>query len=129
MKKEIIKDIGIIDLEHVTVGNGQMEVHIPLDEIGEKADMIIEKCFMQYKESYPDIDVKKDTFWDFRLMFSFGYANPEFEIMVVVWQQSDEEGSETAEIYDGFQVTLSKEDSNKIKKIIWDKLGETLFNI
>lgn len=129
MKKETVKNIGVIDLEHVSVGNGQLEVHVPLAEIGKEADRIIDNCISRYKKSYPQVNTENDIYWDFRLMFSFGYANPEFEIMVVVWQRSDDEQQETAEIYDGIPVTLTKEDSHKIKKVIWDKLGETLFNL
>ena len=41
----------------------------------------------------------------------------------------DAENQDTAEIWDGLEVTLSEDAKKQFRKIAWNKLGEALFNL
>lgn len=41
----------------------------------------------------------------------------------------DGENEDKAEIWDELQVTLSEEQKKQFRKLAWEKLGESLFNI
>lgn len=126
MKKTTIENIGTVKLDNVSLTGGQLEIHIPLEEVGKEADAIIKQCLDWYKEGHPRDDFENDVLYDFRLVFSFGYANPEFTAEVIVWQDTDEMNDV---IYPDIPVELSEEATKKVKRIIWDKLSETFFNL
>ncbi|MDD3361537.1 MAG: hypothetical protein PHW34_07690 [Hespellia sp.] len=126
MKKVSIANMGKVELEGIEVINGQLEVHIPVEiERNSKVDLFIDECMKHYKEIYPTIDTMEDVYFDFMLIVSFGYANPEFEFQIYICQKSDNKNKDTSELFDGFNISLSESDTKMIKKIIWNKLGET----
>lgn len=128
MKKQTISNIGKVELEGIEVVNGQLEIHIPVEiESNSKVDLFIDECMEYYKGKHPTVDTMEDVYFDFGLMFSFGYANPEFEVQLTIWQKLDNEDRSTAEYFDGLEVSLNEADTKMIKKVIWNQLGATVF--
>ena len=125
MKKNKINNLGTINIESLEVSNGQMEVFIPVELISDELDVVLEKCAKDFKEHNPEV---KMPCFNLRLVFSFGYANPEFELLVVMFDEASEEFEEYDSCFIG-DVELSEEQTKQIKKVMWDKLGETLFNL
>lgn len=126
MRKTTIKNLGTIDIEQIEVSNGQLEIFIPVDVISNELDAVLEKCAEEYKEHYPEVETPS---FCLRLVFSFGYANPEFELLVIMY---DEESGDKFREYDSCfigDIELSTEQTKQIKKVVWNKLGETLLNL
>lgn len=125
MKRNKINNLGTINVESLEVSNGQMEVFIPVELISDELDVVLEKCSKDFKEHHPEVET---PCFNLRLVFSFGYANPEFELLVVMFDEASEEFEEYDSCFIG-DVELSEEQTKQIKKVMWDKLGETLFNL
>lgn len=125
MKRTKISNLGSISIENLEVNNGQIEVFIPVEVVSDELDAILEKCAENFKECHPDVEL---PCFNLRLLFSFGYANPEFELLILMY----DEATESFEEYDGIftgEVELSEEQKKQIKKVMWDKLGTTLLNL
>ena len=125
MEKTIIEELGTVELDNVKVENGIIEIHMPLANVGKSSDLIIDKCLQDFKKNHPDVKSDEVCF-DFRLIFSFGFENPEFTVEVIAWKESDED---EVEFYEDIPITLSTAATKQVKRIIWDKLGEALFNL
>lgn len=126
MKRNKINNLGTMNIESLEVSNGQMEVFIPVEVISDELDAVLEKCAENFRVHHPEVE--KPSF-NLRLVFSFGYANPEFELLVIMY---DEESADKFEEYDSSfvgDIELSEEQRKQIKKVMWDKLGETLLNL
>lgn len=126
MRKNILKDLGTINIEQIEVSNGQLEIFVPVEVISNELDAVLEKCAKDYKEHYPEVETPS---FCMRLVFSFGYANPEFELLVIM---CDEESEDKFREYDSCfigDIELSTEQTKQIKKVVWNKLGETLLNL
>lgn len=127
MKKNIIKDLGTISIENLVIVGGQIEVFIPIEAISDELDAVIVKCRDAYKENYPEV---KEIATNTILVFTMGYANPEFELHI---QMFEDETGENFEEYDNSfligDIELSEEQKKQIKKVMWDKLGETLLSL
>lgn len=118
MRVKAVKDIGLIDLSNVSVNSGQMEAHIPVVYAKGQVGQILEFCVEKYKEEYPTVNAETEIYMDLNITYSFGgYACPEFEVYVLVWQKSDEElHADTCECYD-FDLALESQEANDLKKI------------
>jgi len=129
MRIKAVKDIGTINLNNVEVNSGQIEIHIPVIDAKGKVGQILDYCMERYKGEYPMVNVETDIYMDFNITYSFGgYTCPEFEAYVLVWQKSDEElHADTCECYD-FDFTLDGQEARDLKRIMWEKLGETILN-
>lgn len=96
--RKTINAIGTVDSRKVSVDfAGQIEMHMPFEEIGAKANVIIEECMEQYKKHHPEINTESDVFWDFRLVYTAGIDNPEYtEFMVdlYIWQMTNKAAGE-----------------------------------
>ena len=125
MKRNKINNLGIINVENLEVSNGQMEVFIPVEVISDELDVVLEKCAKDFKEHHPKVAT---PCFNLRLVFSFGYANPEFELLVVMFDEALGEYEEYDSCFIG-DIELSEEQRKQIKKVMWDKLGETLLNL
>ena len=126
MKRNTIKDLGTINIDKLEVISGAIEIFIPVEAVSSELDEAIERCEANFKGSHPEI---KNVSTTMSLVFSMGYANPEFAIELMVM---DADNEQTFEEYDQFfigNVELSDEQTKQIKKVMWDKLGETLFNL
>lgn len=125
MKKTTIKEIGTINIEAVEVAEGIIEMRIPVEVISDQLDSTLDQVIANYKENNPEI--KQDNiFYEARLVFHFGCANPEFSLMLIVFD-GDYKGND--EIWDELEVTLSEDAKKQFRKLAWDKLGEALFNL
>ena len=122
-----IKNLGTVVLDSVSVDNGQIEVHVPIDDISEQLDGVIDKCIADFMGKHENVKSSDELVFDVRVVFSFGNFkdNTEFSLFIIVWNESDDE----AEFYEEIPVSFDEEDSKKIKKIIWDGLGESLFGL
>jgi len=126
-----IKDIGTVNLEGVSIGSGQIEVHVPLNVVKGQLDKILDNCLEDFSKHYTNVEESEINI-DVNVVLSFGafresnIDEAEFTLLVYVWQDSNNDNVKT---YDEIPLTLNDEDSKRIKKIIWDGLGETLFNL
>ena len=125
MKYQKIEEIGTFDLSEVEVSSGQLELHVPIVSESSQVEDIINRYMERYKKQYPEAKEDK-TFFDFRLVYSFGYNNPEFQINLCIWQETELGEQIKLEIYD-VVFKINPKDSKYIKKLIWDKLGEVIF--
>lgn len=131
-----IKNLGTIILENVSIDDGQIEVHLPIDDVAEQLDKVLDECTKEYKTKYNNVKSSIELNFDIRVIFSCGgfrYGNKdeaEFKLFVIVWQKSDDEnGRNTAEFYEDIPVYFDTEDAKEIKRIIWHKLGEIFLNL
>lgn len=125
MKYQKIEEIGTFDLSEVEVSSGQLELHVPIVSESSQVEEIINRYMGWYRKQYPEAREDK-TFFDFRLVYSFGYSNPEFQINLYIWQETELGEQIKLEIYD-VVFKINPKDSKYIKKLIWDKLGEVIF--
>lgn len=126
MKRNTIKNLGTISIDKLEIIGGTIEVFIPVEASSNELDAVLEKCKASYKEEHPEIE---NVSFNVNLVFSMGYANPEFELQILVF---DDTTGDTFEEYDSYcvgNIELSEEQKKQIKKVVWDKLGETLFNL
>lgn len=127
MKRNTIKNLGTISIDKLEIIGSTIEVFIPIEASSDELDAVLEKCKARYKEDHPEIE---NVSFNVNLVFSMGYANPEFELQILVFD--DDADGETYEAYDSFfvgDIELSEDLKTQIKKVMWDKLGETLFNL
>lgn len=123
--KQTIKEIGTINVEGLEVAEGAIEMRMPVEVISEQLDTKLDEIFDYYKKNNPQIN-QDNIFYEARLVFQFGRSNPEFSLMLIVFDK-DYKGSD--EIWDELEVTLSEDAKKQFRKIAWDKLGEALFNL
>lgn len=123
--KQTIKEIGTINVEGLEVAEGAIEMRMPVEVISEHLDTKLDEIFDYYKKNNPQIN-QDNIFYEARLVFQFGRSNPEFSLMLIVFDK-DYKGSD--EIWDELEVTLSEDAKKQFRKIAWDKLGEALFNL
>lgn len=126
MKRNTIKNLGTISIDKLEIVGGIIEVFIPIEASSNELDAVLEKCKASYKKDHPEIE---NVSFNVNLVFSMGYANPEFELQILVF---DDTTGETFEEYDSYcigDIELSEDQKKQIKKVMWDKLGETLFNL
>ena len=128
-----INELGTIILDGVSIRDGQIEVHVPIDECSEQLESVLDDCTRRYMNEHNNVNSFEDLYFDISIVFTCGgFRNgrqdeAEFQLAVIVWQRSDDvTGKDTAEFYEEIPVSLSEEDSKKIRRIIWDKLGEML---
>ena len=125
MNKATIKEIGTINIDKLKVAEGAIEMRLPVEVISEHLDTTLDRLFDDYCKSNPQVEAK-DVCYEARLVFQFGRMNPEFSLMLIVFDK-DDKGVD--EFYDELEVTLSDEAKKQFRKIAWDKLGEALFNL
>ena len=125
MKKETIKEIGVINIEAVEVAEGCIEMRIPVEVVSPQLDNKLEKLIADFEKNHPDV-AKKNIAYEARMVFSLNRYNPEFTLMLIIF---DAENQDTAEIWDELEVTLSEDAKKQFRKIAWEKLGEALFNL
>lgn len=128
MKNTILKKFGTINIKQLDIISGQIEVLMPVEVVSNELYAVFAKCGAEYKKYHPEVI---NVGFDVNLIFTMGYANPEFELQIVAFDKDDED-IEKFEIYDSWfigDIQLSEEQKRQIKKVIWNKLGETLLNL
>lgn len=126
MKKNIIKDLGTIDMSSIDITNGLIEVFIYLDDISSELDAVIERCMSDYRENHPEVE---GISFCVKLVFSIGYENPEFELHIEIFESETMKHCEEYDSFDIGDIELSEEQKKQIKKVMWNKLGETLLSL
>lgn len=125
MKNTTIKEIGTFNVEGLETVEGQLEMRIPVEVISQQLDKKLDELFADFEKCHPEVASENITY-EARLVFSLNRYNPEFSLMLIIF---DAENQETAEIWDELEVTLSEDAKKQFRKIAWDKLGEALFNL
>lgn len=126
MKRNILKNLGTINIEKLEVIGGQLEVFIPVEVASKELDAVLAKCEADFREKHPEV---KEITFDMNLVFSMGYANPEFELQIMVLDDDSESIFEEYDSYSIGDIELSEDQTKQIKKVMWDKMGEMLFNL
>lgn len=121
--------LGVIDLEGASIGDGQIEVHMPVEEVAEQLKKVLDECAEDYLKKHENVDADALNY-DVRVVLACGNfcrgdgKAVEFSLLVTIWESNG-----TAEFYDEIPVSFSEEESKRVKKILWDKLGELLFTM
>lgn len=123
MKKFEINEIGTINIENFEVAEGIIEMRIPIEVISEQMEETLDKLFEYFKKDYPEVE---NPVYEARLVFHFGHKNPEFSMMIIVFDADDED---KMVMWDELKVTLSDEARKHFRKVAWDKLGEILLSV
>lgn len=98
MKRNVIKNLGTISIDKLEIIGGTIEVFIPIEASSNELDAVLEKCKASYKKDHPEIE---NVSFNVNLVFSMGYANPEFELQILVF---NDDNGETVEEYDSYCV-------------------------
>lgn len=125
MKKETIKEIGVINIDAIEVAEGCIEMRIPVEIVSQQLDNKLDKLIADFEKNHPDA-TKRNIAYEARMVFSLNSYNPEFTLMLIIF---DAENQDTAEIWDELEVTLLEDAKKQFRKIAWEKLGEALFNL
>ncbi|MDY3997509.1 MAG: hypothetical protein SOY73_00070 [Blautia sp.] len=124
MRKQNIKELGVIDIDKVESYNGRITTIIPIKVIGNELDELLETLYADYIEKHPEV---KNPAYSINITYIYGELDsPRFELEVVIWDGSN---TETAEFYDEIEINLSEQATKEVKKIIWDALGKSIFNL
>ena len=126
MKRNILRNLGTINIDKLEILGGQIEVFIPVEAVSDELDAVMTKCENGYRKDHPEVT---NVAFNVNLVFTMGYANPEFELQIAVF---DEDSGDTFEEFDSFfvgDIELSEEQKKQIKKVMWDELGKTLLNL
>ena len=124
----VINSLGTVVLKDISLGDGQIEVHVPIECVSDSLEKVLDNCMEDFKSKHTT-ESDNDINFDVRVVFSCGdfrtskKNEAEFTLLIITWN-----GSAT-EFYDDIPVSFDKEDSKKIKEIIWNELRKTLFNI
>ena len=125
MKKETIKEIGVINIDAIEVAEGCIEMRIPVEIVSQHLDNKLDKLIADFEKNHPDVSNKKISY-EAIMVFSLNRYNPEFTLMLIIF---DAENQDTAEIWDELEVTHSEDAKKQFRKIAWEKFGEALFNL
>ena len=121
-----VKEIGLSDFSVDTTAN--FSLRIPFDRIKGDAERIVEEYMEKYKSKYPDVDINKDVYFDFRLIHSIGFSGePEFSAEVIIWLKAKNNcgwPEDQCEDYEEIPVTLTEDAKQAVKRIIVKKLME-----
>ena len=125
----VIKNLGTIILKDVCLGDGQIEVHLPIDDVSDSLNKIMDDCKEDFKKKNK-LTSDEGIYFDVRVVFSCGNfvsdvekRSGDFNLLVIVWNDSADE------FYEDIPVSFDIEDAKKIKKIVWDEIGKVLFNL
>lgn len=123
--KQTIKEIGTINIENLNVAEGTIEMRVPVEVISEQLDTTLDEIYECFYKNNPDVK-KENVFYEARLVFQFGRSNPEFSLMLIVFDK-DDMGKD--EIWDELEVTLSEDAKKQFRKIAWNKLGDAILDL
>lgn len=122
MKRTNIKEIGTINVESLNIAEGVIEMRMPIEatnsEFGSKLDII----FDYFKKQHTEV-ASENIFYEARMVITINRCEPEISLTLIVF---DAKHQEVAEIWDELEMTISDDTKKKIRKVMWDKLGETL---
>lgn len=124
-----VKELGAINLKDVKAVSGQFEVHIPILNINEDLDDLIDELYKDFQSKHPEVD-EKEICVDIRVQYSteqyYKSVDSDFMLDIFVWQDSNEN---VVEEYDEIPLYLNEEGTRTVKKLIWDALGKMLLDI
>ena len=124
MRKQNNKELGVIDIDKVTSNNGRITTFIPIKVIGNELDELLDTLQADFEEKHPEVE---NLTFTVNITYIYGEMDsPRFELEVIVW---DENNDKVAEFYDEIEINLSEQATKEVKKIIWDALGKSIFNL
>ena len=124
MRKQNIKELGVIDIDRVASNNGRITTFIPIKVIGNELYELLDTLQADFEEKHPEVE---NLTFTVNITYIYGEMDsPRFELEVIVW---DESNDKVAEFYDEIEINLSEQATKEVKKIIWDALGKSIFNL
>ncbi|MGN9126025.1 hypothetical protein ACTM97_06365 [Oliverpabstia intestinalis] len=124
MKAQNIKELGVIDMNKVEACNGRITTFVPIKVIGDELDGLLDTLHADFKKKHPEVD---ETMFTVHVVYIYGELDsPRYELEIIVW---DESNDVVAEFYEEIEVNLSEQAQREVKKIIWDALGKSIFNL
>lgn len=119
-----IKELGTINLNKVESVNGRVTTFVPIKVIGNELDELFDVLHADFQEKHPKVEKPITTV---NVVYIFGEIDsPRYELEIIIW---DECNDMVAEFYEEIPVELSEKATKEIKKIIWDALGKSIFNL
>lgn len=123
-KAQIIKELGVINIDKAETNNGRITTFVPIKVIGNELDELLDILCDDFHEQHPEVEKLVTTV---NVVYIFGEIDsPRFEFEIIIW---DENNDDIAEFYEEIPVSLSEQSTKEIKKIIWDALGKSIFNL
>lgn len=124
MKAQNIKELGVIDMNKVEACNGRITTFVPIKVIGNELDELLDKLHTDFMQKHPEVE---ETMFTIHVVYIYGELDsPRYELEIIVW---DESNDVVAEFYEEIEVNLSEQAQREVKKIIWDALGKSIFNL
>lgn len=129
-----IEGLGTIELKDTHMTDGRIEVHIPVDVDNEQIEALLDKCRDDFLSKHTELTAE-DLCYDIRIVLLFGgftsafIADPmasSFLMNVIIWEETD---TDNVEFYDDIPVSFEDTEAKKLKKVIWDGVGNALFEI
>ena len=125
MKATTIKEIGVFNVEGLEVTEGRLEIRVPVDVVSEDLNNNLDKFFKDFSEHHPKVQ-KDNISFEARIIFDFGYNNPEFSLELIIF---DSKNHRTVEFWDELEITLSEDAKKQLRRIAWQKFGEAILNL
>lgn len=86
MKRNILRNLGTINVEEIAIMGGQIEVFVPVDVISDELDAVIVKCEEHYRARHSEV---VNVAVNVNLVFTMVYANPEFALQIVLFDEDN----------------------------------------
>lgn len=123
-KAESIKELGVINIDNAETNNGRITTFVPIKVINNELDELLDMLCDDFHEKHPEVEKMVTTV---NVVYIFGEIDsPRFELEIVIWDENDDM---IAEFYEEIPVNLSEQVTKEIKKVIWDALGKSIFNL
>ena len=128
MKRNILRNLGTINVEEIAIMGGQIEVFVPVDVISNELDAVIVKCENKYREEHPEVDLSQYTLYrDIALHMNINDNKVSYSVAIILWIQDEDENEIHVEFYDPFEIEINAEDNKYLKKLVMNKLMEAFF--
>lgn len=124
MRRNNIKELGVIDLDKVESNNGRITTFIPIKVIGNELDALLDTLHADFAEKHPEVE---EPAYSVNITYIYGELyGSRFELEVIIWDENDDR---VVEFYEEIEINLSEQATKEVKKIIWDALGKSFFNL
>lgn len=126
MKRNILRNLGTINIDKLEILGGQIEVFIPVEAVSDELDAVMTKCENSYRKDHPEVT---NVAFNVNLVFTMVYADPEFALQIVLFDEDNEDNFEEYDDCIVGDIELPEEQKKQIKKAMWDKMGEYMLNL
>ena len=67
-----IKNLGTVNLSGISIGDGYIEVHIPIDDATDQMERVFDECIADYIKKHDNVESADELMFDVRVVFSCG---------------------------------------------------------